>query len=124
MEDKALLEAIGKMMDQKLSQALEPINTRLDGVDKRLDGVDKRLDGMQKDLSEVKDRTTKIEVTLENDIKTDLKLLHEGQQGMNEKFAKLDKVADDVDEIKIKVSAIEHVTKDNTSQIKQLRKVN
>lgn len=110
MEDKALLEAIGKMMDQRLIQALEPIN--------------KRLDGMQKDLSEVKNRTTKIEVTLENDIKTDLKLLHEGQAGMNEKFAKLDKVADDVDEIKIKVSAIEHVTKDNTSQIKQLRKVN
>lgn len=110
VEDKALLEAIGKMMDQKLSQALEPINTR--------------LDGMQKDLSEVKDRTTKIEVTLENDIKTDLKLLHEGQAGMNEKFAKLDKVAEDVDDIQIKVSAIAHVTQDNTSQINQLRKVN
>lgn len=97
--DKELLEAIGKMMDEKL----KPI---------------------QQDLSEVKDRTTKIEVTLENDIKTDLKLLHEGQQGMNEKFAKLDKVAEDVEDIQIKVSAIEHVTKDNTSQINKLRKVN
>lgn len=103
--DKELLEALRQVMQEEL----KPINTR--------------LDGMQKDLSEVKDRTTKIEVTLENDIKTDLKLLHEGQAGMNEKFAKLDKVADDVDEIKIKVSAIEHVTQDNTSQIKKLRKV-
>lgn len=117
--DKELLEALRQVMKEEL----KPINTRLDGMDKRLDGVDKRIDAMQKDLSEVKDRTTKIEVTLENDIKTDLKLLHEGQAGINEKFAKLDKVADDVDEIKIKVSAIERVTQDNTSQIKQLRKV-
>lgn len=47
--------------------------------------------------------------------------LAEGQANMNEKFAKLDKVAEDVEEIKIKVSALESVTKDNTSQIKDIR---
>ena len=109
MEDKEILQAI-------LAELKEVKNTQKE--------QGKTLAAMQKDLSEVKNRTTKIEVTLENDIKTDLKLLHEGQAGMNEKFAKLDKVAEDVDEIKIKVSAIEHVTKDNTSQIKHLRKVN
>ena len=109
MEDKEILQAI-------LAELKEVKNTQKE--------QGKTLAAMQKDLSEVKNRTTKIEVTLENDIKTDLKLLHEGQAGMNEKFAKLDKVAEDVDEIKIKVSAIEHVTQDNTSQIKQLRKVN
>ena len=132
-------------MDQELKELLlsmqgeiRSIHTELAGVKqvqeeqgktlaeqgKTLAGQGKTLAAMQKDLSEVKDRTTKIEVTLENDIKTDLKLLHEGQQGINEKFAKLDKVADDVEDIKIKVSAIEHVTQDNTSQIQQLRKVN
>lgn len=64
---------------------------------------------------------TKINVTLENDIKTQLQLLGEGQQGMNEKFAKLDKVAEDVEEIKVKVTALENVTKDNTAQIKDIR---
>ena len=52
---------------------------------------------------------TKINVTLENDIKTQLQLLGEGQQGMNEKFAKLDKVAEDEEEIKVKVTALENV---------------
>lgn len=64
---------------------------------------------------------TKINVTLENDIKTQLQLLGEGQQGMNEKFAKLDKVAEDVEEIKVKVTALENVTKDNTAQIEDIR---
>ena len=38
-----------------------------------------------------------------------------------EKFAKLDKVAEDVEEIKVKVTALEAVTKDNTAQIRDLR---
>ena len=40
MDEKALLEAIGQLMDEKL----EPINARLDGIDKRLD----RLESGQK----------------------------------------------------------------------------
>lgn len=45
----------------------------------------------------------------------------EGQQGINEKYSKLDQVAEDVEEIKTKVTALEAVTKDNTSQIRELR---
>ena len=40
---------------------------------------------------------------------------------MNEKFQKLDQVAENVEEIKAKVTALEAVTRDNTSQIKELR---
>ena len=94
MVDMDMLEAIG--------QLLAPITDRLDKIDQR---------------------TTKIEITLENDIKTRLQLLTEGQQGMNDKFRKLDLVAEDVEEIKHKVTALEAVTKDNTSQIKDIRAV-
>ncbi len=86
-----------------------------------LEAIGQLLEPIKQDLAEVKERTTKIEVTLENDVKKQLQLLGEGQQGMNEKFAKLDKVAEDVEEIKIKVSALESVTRDNTSQIKDIR---
>ena len=76
---------------------------------------------MKQTLQHQGQEITKINVTLENDIKTQLQLLGEGQQGMNEKFAKLDKVAEDVEEIKVKVTALENVTKDNTAQIKDIR---
>ena len=86
-----------------------------------LEAIGQLLEPIKQDLAEVKERTTKIEVTLENDVKKQLQLLGEGQQGMNEKFAKLDKVAEDVEEIKIKVSALESVTRDNTSEIQDIR---
>ena len=40
---------------------------------------------------------------------------------MNDKFQKLDQVAEDVEEIKIKVTALEEVTRSNTSQIRGLK---
>ena len=60
-------------------------------------------------------------MTLEHDVKTQLKLLGEGQQMVIDKFQKLDQVAEDVEEIKAKVTALEAVTKDNTSQIRELK---
>ena len=100
MIDKDMLEALGQMMDSKLGQALEPI---------------------KQDLAEVKQRTTKIEFTLEHDVSKQFKLLGEGQQMVIDKFQKLDQVADDVEEIKVKVTALEEVTRSNTSQIRELK---
>ena len=100
MIDKDMLEAMGQLLDSKLEKALEPINGRLDRMESEI---------------------TKINVTLENETNKNIKILLEGQQGINEKFQKLDKVAEDVEEIKVKVTALEEVTRSNTSQIEELR---
>ena len=137
MVDKEMLEAISQMMESKLEQAIEPIRTDLAGVKSDLEEVKHRvtaievtqenvksdLAGVKSDLEEVKHRVTTIEVTQENDVKTQLRLLGEGQQGMNEKFKKLDQVAEDVENIKGTVHILEAVTKSNTTQIKELRLV-
>ena len=144
MVDREMLEAISQMMESKLEQAIEPIRTDLAGVKSDLEevkhrvtaievtqenvksdlaGVKSDLAGVKSDLEEVKHRVTAIEVTQENDVKTQLRLLGEGQQGMNEKFKKLDQVAEDVEDIKGTVHILEAVTKSNTTQIKELRLV-
>ena len=87
----------------------------------KVTSMDARLGAVESDMADMKTDITKINVTLENDVKTQLKLLGEGQQMVIEKFAKLDKVAEDVEEIKVKVTALENVTKDNTAQIKDIR---
>ena len=110
MVDKDMLEAIGQMLAEQSKQMTHM--------------MDARLDPIKQDLAEVKQRTTKIEVALENDVHKTMSLLLEGQKGMNEKFKQLDQVAEDVEEIKIKVSALESVTRDNVTQIKELRKAN
>ena len=135
--DKETLEAIGQLMDSRLQQAMQPIHTRLDGIDARLDRVDERLDGIDARLDGMDARFEGIEArldTMQGDIdalKADnvklitlekkVDLLIEGQQNMNEKFAKLDQVADDVADLKVRVTALEVVTRDHTAQLRELR---
>ena len=87
-----------------------------------LEAIGQLLEPIKQDLAEIKQRTTKIEVTLENDIAKRLDALAEGQQSMNEKFRKLDDVAERVEDIQITVNAMEAVTKQNCTDIKQFRK--
>ena len=96
MDEKELLEAIGKM--------LAPIHSDIRTI--------------KEDVDALKADNAKL-ITIEKSVH----LLLEGQQGINEKFKMLDQVAEDVEEIKIKVNALESATKDNTSQIRELRAI-
>ena len=99
MVDKEMLEAIG--------QLLQPINDRLEKIDKRLDAID--------------ERTTKIEIHLENVTDKNIQRIIDSQTGISEKFQQLDEVAARVEDIQITVNAMEAVTKQNCTDIKQLR---
>ena len=57
------------------------------------------------------------------DLEKKVGLILEGQTGMNEKFEKLDTVAEDVEEIKLTVRAMEAVTQRNSNDIRKLRAV-
>ena len=98
-------------MDQELKELLLSMQGEIkalrDNMNARFDKSDERM--------------TKMEIHQENVTDKNIHLLLEGQQGMNEKFQKLDQVAENVEEIKAKVTALEAVTRDNTSQIKELR---
>ena len=61
MDERMLLETIGKLMDDKL----KPIADRLDTVDKRLDTVDKRLDTVDKRLDTVDKRLDAVDKHLD-----------------------------------------------------------
>ena len=86
-----------------------------------LQAILEKVTGLESDMSGVKTEISKINMTLEHDVSKQLKLLGEGQQTVIDKFQKLDQVAEDVEEIKAKVTALEAVTKDNTSQIRELK---
>ena len=98
-------------MDQELKELL----LSMQGERKAL------RDNMNARFDKSDERMTKMEIHQENVTDKNIQLLLEGQQGMNEKFQKLDQVAENVEEIKAKVTALEAVTRDNTSQIKELR---
>ena len=141
MIDRETLEAIGQMMaeqskqmadmmDTKLAEALAPINGRLDKMDARMSSMDARMSSIEDDMRTLKADNAEIREDLQS-VKADtarlvtmektLGLLMEAQGETREKVKKLDKIADDVEEIKIRVSALEGVTKENTLQIKDIR---
>ena len=78
------------------------------------------LEEIGKMIAPIAERQMHMQTMMEH-MDKNINALAEGQKGMNEKFAKLDQVADDVEEIKVKVTALEAVTKDNTAQIRDLR---
>ena len=122
MIDKDMLEA--------MSHLIQPINDRLDKIDTRLGAVENDLGTVKDDIQSLKADNAEIREDLQA-VKADtarmvtlekkVDLLLEGQQGINDKFKQLDQVAEDVEEIKAKVTALEAVTKDNTSQIRELK---
>lgn len=98
MDEKALLEAMREMMREEL----EP---------------------MKRDLAEVKQRVTKIETAQEQVTNKKIQLLIESQTETKAKMEKLDEMAERVEDIQITVNAMEAVTKQNCTDIKQLRAV-
>lgn len=98
MDEKVLLEAMREMMREEL----EP---------------------MKRDLAEVKQRVTKIETAQEQVTNKKIQLLIESQMETKAKMEKLDDIADRVEDIQITVNAMEAVTKQNCTDIKQLRAV-
>lgn len=96
-------------MDQELKELLLSMQNDIRNINKRTERIEEDVQSLKADNAKL--------VTLEKKVD----LLIEGQQGINEKFQKLDTVADDVEEIKAKVTALENITKDNTSQIRELR---
>ena len=51
MDEKALLEAIGKMMDAKL----DPIQSEISTINARLDSLETKVDRLQDDVTQLKD---------------------------------------------------------------------
>ena len=141
MDEKMLIEAMRQMMREEIGRevgkALEPIREdiqalkadnaeiredlrtlKADNAEIREDLRTLKADNaeIREDLQSVKADTARL-VTME---KT-LGLLMDAQVETRDKVKRLDKVADDVEEIKVKVAALESVTKENTSQIKDIR---
>ena len=92
----------------KVEQLIQSLLVKIDSLDSKVS----KIDHMDSQITEIK-------LCLENITNRNISLLMEGQDGMNEQFQKLDQVAEDVEEIK--VTALEAVTKDYTSQIRELK---
>ena len=71
-----------------------------------LEELIKSVNRMQEDISEIKDRTLKIEITLENETNKNIQLLMEAQSLNAEKMKNVDMVLDDIESSVVATEAI------------------
>ena len=71
-----------------------------------LEELIKSVNRMQEDISEIKDRTLKIEITLENETNKNIQLLMEAQSLNAEKMKNVDMVLDDIESSVVETEAI------------------
>ena len=90
---------------------------------KILQSISSDLQTLKADNATIHDdlQSMKADVARLPQMEKNISLFMEGQKGMNEQLQKLDRLSDDMEEVKIKVSALEETTRSNTSQIKELR---
>jgi hypothetical protein len=94
MVDKDMLEAIGQMLEPIIKEQRE---------------IREDLQAMKADVAQIPD------------VRRDINLILEGQQGINDKFASLDKTEESMENLKVRVFALEEASKKQASQIRELR---
>ena len=94
MVDKDMLDAIGQMLEPIIKEQRE---------------IREDLQAMKADVAQIPD------------VRRDINLILEVQQGINDKFAALDKTEESMENLKVRVFALEEASKKQASQIRELR---
>lgn len=115
MEQTELLQTILQEL-QTVKGTVSLIDERVSNIDERVLNIEQNQEIMQRELSSVKATQesmqgdiTSMKLVQENVIHKQLQLLMEGQQGMNEKFQRLDDLEDKVEDIQITVSVLKRM---------------
>lgn len=97
-DTKMILEEMKKLRtdNKMIFKKLEEIDTRFDGVDVRFDGMDARLDRVEHDVKV-------IQLTIENEIRRDIKIIAEGHLDLSRGIAALQAREDRNDKLAIDV---------------------
>lgn len=97
MDENALLDAIGQMFEKEREHTRKMINVELEPI--------------KANLAEVKQRVVKIELTQENNIIPNIKLISVGVGGINDRLTKQNTIEAKQEEHYDRIWALEQVVK-------------
>lgn len=122
MDNLELLKAIQSMADE-LKNFKTEITENIQSIKADNSTIHNDLQSIRQENVTIHDdlQSMKADVARLPQMEKNISLLMEGQKGMNEQLKKLDRLSDDMEDVKIKVSALEEATRSNSSQIKELR---
>ncbi len=116
------LAAIGAMMDEKLETSLKPIRQDITGIKGEITGMKSDIKEMKGEILTLKERTTKLELTMEHQVDRAVNLVLEGHEGLRQMIEGRLVTKDDREQDRVRIFTLEEIAKLHTSQIADLQK--
>ena len=106
MTDSQKLDVIISAM-QGMETRMQGMETRMQGMETQMQGMETRMQGMEKDLQEVKQKVTNIDLTLENEIRVNIRRVAEGHLDISRNLHDALKIDNEKEMIVIRVNILE-----------------
>ncbi|MDE7274195.1 MAG: hypothetical protein K2N95_14250 [Lachnospiraceae bacterium] len=92
---------------QGVETQMQGMETKMQGVETQMQGMETRMQGMEKDLQEVKQKVTNIDLTLENEIRVNIRRVAEGHLDISRNLHDALKIDNEKEMIVIRVNILE-----------------
>ncbi|MBD5478209.1 MAG: hypothetical protein HDR14_02805 [Lachnospiraceae bacterium] len=86
-------------LDEKVNRLDEKVNRldeKVNGLDKKVSSLDERVNSLEGDMKEVRQRVTKTDMTLENEIRVNIQRIAEGHLDLSRKLDDCVKISSDI----------------------------
>ena len=118
-----------ELMDERLETGLKPIRQDITEMKADIVGMKADIVGMKTDIEEMKgeiltlkDRTTKLELTMEHQVDRAVGLVLDGHESLRQMIEGRLVTKDEREQDRIRICTLEGVTKLHTTQIAELKK--
>ena len=79
-----------------LDEKVNSLDKKVSGLDEKVSSLDKRVNILEADLKEVKQRVTKIDLTVENEIRVNIQRIAEGHLDLSRKLNECIRISNDI----------------------------
>ena len=93
-----ILEKVNRL-DEKVSGLDEKVNRldeKVNNLDEKVNSLDERVSSLEGDMKEVRQRVTKTDMTLENEIRVNIQRIAEGHLDLSRKLDDCVKISSDI----------------------------
>ena len=109
------IQDIGKVKGQtdmkdskKILKKLDEMNDRMDKMNDRMDKMNDRMDKMNERLERVESNTRDIQLTIENEIRPNIRIIAEGHLDLNRKLDESLKINNEKEIMKLHLTSLEN----------------
>ena len=100
-----------------MDRRMDSMDKRMDSMDKRMDSIDKRMDSMETKLGEVSGDVKGIKLTIENELRVNIRRIAEGHLDLSRNLQEAMKPGNEVEMLAIRVGMLETDVREIKSKI-------